>query len=161
MPNNLKLGAFDLDITLRDAAVDELLRPTRRMLANASIGMEPTDAYYSTRELREAVEIVHAGKADAKIRLTNILATGCDDYQRCLYFSLAGRGVVQMMEDLEWLEDLLGARARLSEQRFREKEPTIPCNRPYVSAEPDGPLIARGDFSEGPSWYLDPQLGDA
>ena len=46
---------FDLDITLRDAALDSEIRPTRRMIANASIGMHVEDAYYSVRELREAV----------------------------------------------------------------------------------------------------------
>ena len=29
---------FDLDITLRDAALDSENRPTRRMIANSSIG---------------------------------------------------------------------------------------------------------------------------
>ena len=44
---------FDLDVTLRDAALDDQNRPTRRMLANAAIGMHVEDAYYSVRELRE------------------------------------------------------------------------------------------------------------
>src|SRR3546814_5250384 len=43
---------FDLDVTLRDAALDDQNRPTRRMLANAAIGMHVEDAYYSVRELR-------------------------------------------------------------------------------------------------------------
>ena len=46
---------FDLDITLRDAALDADNRPTRRMIANAAIGIDVEDAYYSVRELREAV----------------------------------------------------------------------------------------------------------
>ena len=33
------LDHFDLDVTLRDAAIDEQNRPTRRMIANAAIGM--------------------------------------------------------------------------------------------------------------------------
>lgn len=41
------IGKFDLDVTLRDAALDPNCRPTKRMLANASIGVEPFDAYYS------------------------------------------------------------------------------------------------------------------
>ena len=49
------LGHFDLDVTLRDAALDEQNRPTRRMIANAAIGMHVEDAFYSVRELREAV----------------------------------------------------------------------------------------------------------
>ena len=47
------IGKFDLDVTLRDAALDPNCRPTKRMLANASIGVEPFDAYYSARELYE------------------------------------------------------------------------------------------------------------
>src|SRR3546814_2542580 len=50
---------FDLDVTLRDAALDDQNRPTRRMLANAAIGMHVEDAYYSVRELREAVSWIH------------------------------------------------------------------------------------------------------
>ena len=58
MANSAKFifhNQFDLDITLRDAALDEQNRPTRRMIANAAIGMHVEDAYYSVRELREAV----------------------------------------------------------------------------------------------------------
>lgn len=50
------LGQFDLDLTLRDASVDPLVTPTRRSLANASIGIEAFDAYYSARELYEALQ---------------------------------------------------------------------------------------------------------
>lgn len=52
---------FDLDITLRDASLDADNRPTRRMIANAAIGMHVEDAYYSVREVREAVSWVHEG----------------------------------------------------------------------------------------------------
>jgi hypothetical protein len=38
-------GHFDLDVTLRDAALDEQNRPTRRMIANAAIGMHVEDAF--------------------------------------------------------------------------------------------------------------------
>src|SRR3546814_4092559 len=50
---------FDLDVTLRDAALDDQNRPPRRMLANAAIGMHVEDAYYSMRELRAAVSWIH------------------------------------------------------------------------------------------------------
>ena len=52
---------FDLDVTLRDASLDRHIRPTQRMIAGASLGMEGEDAYYSGRELREAVLRVHEG----------------------------------------------------------------------------------------------------
>ncbi|MCW1431983.1 hypothetical protein [Novosphingobium sp. JCM 18896] len=160
MIKKFEIGRFDLDIQLRDEALDERNSPARRMVANASIGIEPFDAYYSTRELREAVEGVHEGRIGAKKRLARILGTECDDYQRCLYYQLAGRGVIQMLEVLTWLEALLGKRTVISADLFRAKEwPAVMVN-PYVAAQPDGPLVsADPDFEEGPSWYLDPDLG--
>jgi hypothetical protein len=55
------LDRFDLDITLRDAALDPDNRPTRRMIANAAIGMDALDAYYAVREIREAAQWIHEG----------------------------------------------------------------------------------------------------
>ena len=60
------LDHFDLDVTLRDAAIDEQNRPTRRMIANAAIGMHIEDAFYSVRELREAVSWIHEGEPGGK-----------------------------------------------------------------------------------------------
>jgi hypothetical protein len=80
--------------TLRDASVDPLVTPTRRSLANASIGIEAFDAYYSARELYEALQGVFQGTPGAKNKLTQVLSCQCDDYQRCLYYTLAGRGIV-------------------------------------------------------------------
>ncbi|MAL25756.1 MAG: hypothetical protein CL820_07660 [Croceicoccus sp.] len=154
------VGQFDLDIALRDAGVDEMNRATRRSLANASIGVEAFDAYHSARELFETLEALHEGERGAKRKLTQVLSCGCDDYQRCLYYTLAGRGVLQMLDDLEWLLDLLKARCEISASLFRAGAlPQVQVN-PYVSAEPDGPVPARGsDFEQGASWFLDPALG--
>ena len=152
---------FDLDLTLRDASLDEFNRPTRRMLAAAAIGTEVEDAYFAAVELREAVEWVHEGVPGCKRKLAMILGNKCDDYQRCLYYILAGRGVVQMLDDLMWLEDLLEARGRIAGKLMKARVPAMPQVRPYVSSEPDGPLVtAADDFDQGPSWYLDPQLGE-
>ncbi len=154
------IGKFDLDVTLRDAELDPNCRPTKRMLANASIGVEPFDAYYSARELYETLQGVFQGLPNAKARLTQILSCHCDDYQRCLYYALAGRGVVQMLDDLEWLFELLGPRCQMSGHLLRSGQHPAPMVNPYVSSEPDGPVPARNaDFTEGPSWYLDPGLG--
>lgn len=151
---------FDLDITLRDAALDPDNRPTRRMIANAAIGMDVEDAYYSVRELREAIAETHEGDETGKRKLTAILANdGADDYQRCLYFCLAGRGVIEMLDDLEWLEDLLERRGRVAGQMIRMKARTMPLTRPYVADAPDGPLVRfDAEFEQGPSWWADPSL---
>ena len=162
MNKRFPLGKFDLDIALRDASLDEHNRPTRRSLAGASIGVESFDAYYSAQELFEALQAVHEGVPLAKRKLTQVLSCQCDDYQRCLYYTLAGRGVIQMLDDMEWLLDLLQARCRLSAELFRAgNNPVLQVN-PYVSAEPDGPVPSRGsDFEQGSSWFLDPALGGA
>ncbi|KKC25060.1 hypothetical protein PX699_30000 [Sphingobium sp. H39-3-25] len=151
---------FDLDITLRDASLDADNRPTRRMIANAAIGMHVEDAYYSVREVREAVSWVHEGIPAGKAKLTAILANdGADDFQRCIYFCLAGRGVVGMLDDLMWLEDVLERRGRVAGEMQRLKARVMPLTNPYVADAPDGPLVAQsGDFTQGPSWWEDPTL---
>lgn len=151
---------FDLDITLRDAALDGENRPTRRMIANAAIGMHVEDAYYSVREVREAVSWVHEGVPAGKLKLAQILANdGADDFQRCIYYCLAGRGVVAMLDDLEWLEDLLERRGRIAGEVMRLRGSRLPLTNPYVADAPDGPLVRMdGDFEQGPSWWADPTL---
>lgn len=152
---------FDTDIMLRDAALDPHNRPTRRMIANAAMGVEVDDAYYALRELREGISWIHEGDARGKPKLVSMLANRCDDYQRCLYYALAGRGIVQMLDDLEWLEEILETRARIVGKVRRAKGRCMPLTAPYVSAEPDGVLpAAEAEFAQGPSWYLDPALGD-
>ena len=91
-----------------------------------------------------------------------ILGNQCDDYQRCLYFILAGRGIVQMLDDLMWLEELLEARGCVAGKLFKRRSAVMPQVRPYVASEPDGPLVAvNRQFQQGPSWYLDPELSDS
>ncbi|WP_337847820.1 hypothetical protein [Sphingomonas sp.] len=154
------LDHFDLDVTLRDAAIDEQNRPTRRMIANAAIGMHVEDAFYSVREVREAVSWIHEGEPGGKRKLASILSNpNGDDFQRCIYFCLAGRGVVDMLDDLMWLEDLLEARGRIAGDIYRRKIRARPLVPPYVADEPDGPVVAAAeDFRQGRSWWADPDL---
>ena len=159
-PEPFDIGRFDLEITLRDAALDEANRPTRRMLANVCIGIDPFDAYYASLELFEALQAVHEECAGAKAKLARILSTRCDDLQRCLYYSLAGRGVVQMLADLEWLLQILQGRTKISADLLRHGGQVQTARSPYISDEPDGPIAAANpDFELGASWYLDPELG--
>lgn len=159
-PGSFDICRFDLDITLTDAALDEANRPTRRMLANACIGVEAFDAYYATLELFETLEAVREECVGAKAKLARILSTRCDDFQRCLYYSLAGRGVVQMLEDLEWLMHILRARTGISAHLLRRGESRLTACPPYICDEPDGPVPgANADFKLGASWVIDPALG--
>ena len=151
------IGVFDLDVVLRDAATDPANRPTRRMIANATIGMDVDDAYYAARELREAVEWVHEGIAGGKRKLAAILGNDCDDYQRCLYYALAGRGVVLMLDDLTWLEDIIKARGRIAGALRAGRVQSAKMTDPYVARAPDGPIGRFDDaFQVGPSWSADP-----
>jgi hypothetical protein len=153
---------FDLDITLRDASLDPEVRPTRRMIAAACLGMEVEDAYYSVRELRDAVGELHEGSVRGKRRLADILGNdGTDDFQRCIYYALAGKGVIEMLDDLMWLEDILEIRGRLAGLLLRSRARPMPLRDPYVAKEPDGPVgRIDADFTQGPSWYLDPTIAD-
>lgn len=144
---------FDLDIALEDASVDRAHSPTRRAIAALSIHCPVEDAYYSVREIRDAVGEVHAGEAGGKAKLARLLANACDDYQRCIYYALAGRGVVAMLGDLEWLEALLLARGRVARDAGAAKVRLVDPLPPYVAAEPDGPLPhADPTFALGASW---------
>ena len=158
----MRIGDFmnwaDVEIGLRDAAVDANVRPSRRMIANACLGVGLEDAYYSVRELREAINRIHDGEIKARRRLAEILANGCDDFQRCIYYALAGRGVIAMLEDLVWLEGLLKVRGGFGATALANGGRIMPLVNPYVASEPDGPLPAIADFNLGPSWYLDPDL---
>src|SRR3546814_13698575 len=88
-PSSIYFTPFDLVVTPLDAALDDQNRPTRRMLANAAIGMHVEDAYYSVRELREAVSWIHEGETGGKRKLASILSNPAgDDFQRCIYFCL-------------------------------------------------------------------------
>jgi hypothetical protein len=151
------IEAFDLDLTLKDASSDPSIRPTRRMIAAACIGVGPEDAYYSVRELREAVEWIHEGEPAGKRKLTTILSAPCDDFQRCIYYALAGKGIVLILDDLQWLEEVLQARGKLAGELLRNKRPMLPLVSPYVASEPDGPVGRFDvDFEIGPSWSFDP-----
>ena len=151
---------FDLDLTLKDASLDPNVRVSRRIVAGICIGMPFEDAYYSVRELREAIEWIHAGEPAGKRRLTTILGNRCDDFQRCIFYALAGKGIVLILDDLLWLEGVLEARGRFAGQLMRMKRPVAPLFSPYVEAEPDGPVGRFDpDFEIGASWSFDPGPG--
>ena len=150
---------FDLEIALRDASVDPQVRPTRRAIANLSLGVGIEDAYYAVRELREAIMLINDGDRAGRKKLASIVANACDDFQRAIYYALAGRGVVLVIEDLLWLEDLLKARGEAYVIERKRGGRMMPLLNPYVAAAPDGPLpLPDPDFELGPSWYLDAEL---
>ena len=148
---------FEADITLVDAGTDPDASPTRRMIANASIGVGLEDAYYSVRELREAVAWVDNEDPRGRKRLSEILSNRCDDYQRCIYYCLAGRGIGNMLADLYWLELLLLARSRVGVQAARARYHVVETYGTYVAGAPDA-VVPTFDpnFALGESWKREP-----
>lgn len=156
MPIGAYTSHFDLDIALRDASCDLNVLPARRAIAALCIGVDADDAYLSVRELREAVSLVHENAPGGRAKLAQILSTSCDDFQRAIYYCLAGRGVVEMAEAMDWLLGMLKARGRtaawLSRSRVRRKD----LVSPYVAEAPDGPLVSSNpDFELGQSWFVE------
>ena len=156
MNRNAVLDEFDLDIGLRDVSCDGEVLPVRRAIAALCIGVDVDDAWLSVRELREAVSLVHEGAEGSKARLAAILSNSCDDFQRAIYYCLAGRGVAQMAEAMDWLLGILMARGRtadwLSRSRLRRKD----LVSPYVAEAPDGPLVSADPYFElGRSWFVE------
>lgn len=141
-------GRIDIDITLVDASLDYMERPERRAIAALSIGVEAIDAYYSVAELREAVHSVGSRHPDGRQKLGRILGERGDDYQRAIYYALAGRGASHMLDDLDWLIAILEARGGVA----RDHAVMEPIS-PYVSPEPDGPVgCFAPSFPLGMSW---------
>lgn len=146
------IGEFDLDIVLKDYGTDHRLSPEQRMVANACIGVEPQDAYNSAAELRQAVDWTRKGEKRGERKLATILSTRCDDFQRCLYYCLAGRGADDMHDTLLWLEGVLEPRAKLGGKLIFERQPLADRREPYVAHEPDGPLPCSETLTFGASW---------
>src|SRR3546814_1391904 len=94
---------------------------------------------------------VHEGETGGKRKLASILSNPAgDDFQRCIYFCLAGRGIVEMLDDLMSLEELLDARGRVAGSIHRRKIRARPLFSPYVADEPDGPVAASTEnFRQG------------
>ncbi|MEL7198517.1 MAG: hypothetical protein AAGL10_09400 [Pseudomonadota bacterium] len=155
MTTQCDVGAFDLDLMLSEAALCETNRPTQRILANACIGIEPMDAFYSARELLLALEAMHDEKEGSKHKLSLLLSNACDDFQRCLYYAVAGRGVTAMLEDLAWLTDLLKTRAQIWGDLFLNQSPIKQVDQVYIAPEPDAVLpVADPEFELGASWTV-------
>lgn len=151
------LDQFDLNLSLEEAALAPEHTPTQRMLANACIGMDTLDAFYAVAELRQAAVWVHEGIPQGKRKLTAILGNdAADDFQRCLYYALAGRGVVEMLDELGWLEAMLERRAKVAGRLHARGIRLRPLASPYVSAEADGPVgVYDPEFAQGASWWLE------
>lgn len=142
------LEPLDLDIVLTDMSLDAAQRPERRAVAALSIGVGANDAYYSALELEDVMSAISKGVTGSQARLAAILGNRCDDYQRAIYYALAGRGAGSMLDDLRWLLEILAARG-MADAFYPVKTP----ESPYVTSRADGPVgVFPEAFALGPSW---------
>ena len=144
---------LDADLVLRDFSLDPEVSPERRAICALTLGVGVNHAFYFVQELRQAISWTHDGKLEGKRKLSEILSSSACDYQRSIYYSLAGRGIVNTLNDLDWLFHQLAHRGRLcAENRQKGFRFTTDPN-PYVAPEADGPLPEFDPhFELGPSW---------
>ena len=143
---DLELGLAEI----RDCADEQW---TLRALAGASVGIEPDEAYSAAHELSETVNALMAGIAGAKAALATILGGRGNDYQRCLWYTLAGRDPLGTAVDLARLVELLERRRTLAREAASAMSGVSLAHAPYVTDEGDGPLgLFSADFTLGRQW---------
>src|SRR3546814_3316108 len=109
----LWLEGIDVDAALYDMRDDDTQAWEVRALAGASIGIEPIAGLRAGIELSTAMERIVRGENDGKAQLASILGRAGDDYQRCLWYTVAGRDPLAVATSFGELEQLLAARAML------------------------------------------------
>ncbi|MGL5839644.1 MAG: hypothetical protein ACRCY3_14205 [Sphingorhabdus sp.] len=85
------LDPFDPDLHLKEVRDDPDAPWTRRALAGVSVGIPTRSGFQKCEELLNAILMICNGIGAGKIKLAEILSAKRDDYQRCLWFALAGR----------------------------------------------------------------------
>mgnify|MGYP003444505758 FL=1 len=148
------LDPLDIDLGLIEVRDNPDESWTMRALAGHSVGMPPEDGFLAARELQEALCWAADGRPEGKRRLAEILGCRGDDYQRALYYSVAGRGPVAMLLDLQRLVAMMQARADAAHVSAANGHAVAAAEPPYrFFGEADGP---RGRFEEdfdfGPAW---------
>ena len=144
---------IDIDLGLAEVRDCNDEHWTMRALAGASVGVDPEDALSAASELSRAVNGLMAGHPEAKAELATILGGRGNDYQRCLWYALAGRDPLGTSVDLGRLVDLLGARAQCAHDAALSGRGVVLSPTPYVTDSVDGPLgVFSADFTLGAQW---------
>jgi hypothetical protein len=149
---------IDIDLELREIrdCADEYW--TMRALAGSSVGVDPEDALSGAAELARAVNGLMAGHADAHELLARILGSRGSDFQRCLWYILAGRDPLGTSVDLGRLVEMLAGRAAMARTAAVTGSGVVLEDNPYVTEEADGPVGRFSDsFTLGAHWtpFLD------
>lgn len=131
--------------------VDEIW--TRRAIAGVSVGVPAGDALESARELLASLNLICSGRPEGKTKLAAILGRARDDYQRALWYNLAGRGPLTIVSDLGWLVAILDRRSLISRLARKQKCAIVISPTPYPSPEAEAPLgVFARDFRLGDAW---------
>lgn len=144
---------IELDLGLmavRDSSDEQW---TYRALAGASVGVAPEEAYSAARELSDVVNGMMAGVDGCKAALATILGGRGNDYQRCLWYSLAGSDPLGNAVDLGCLVALLDRRRKLASEAAAAMTGAKIEHDPYVTDDVDGPLgVFPSKFKLGTQW---------
>lgn len=145
------LDSLDVDLALKEVRDCPDEPWTKRAIAGASVGTEVRTAYEEAAELLSIFDLMAVGLPEAKPQLSQLLGARGNDYQRCLFYSLAGRPPLECIVSLRWLVDALRARVQLARQ-------CIVADLDYTT----GPPAYSYDESDGPlgTFPLDYRLSD-
>ena len=147
------LEGIDIDGALYDVRDDDSQTWEARALAGASIGIDAIAGFRAVLELCEAMNRIVRGEDDGKRRLAEILGRGGDDYQRCLWYSVAGRDPLAVATCFSELEKLMAARASLWVDASRRGLAPSKTDNPYWTSSPEGPRAKfDAQFELGEHW---------
>ena len=131
--------------------VDEIW--TRRAIAGVSVGVPVGDALESARELLTALNLICSARAEGKSKLASILGRARDDYQRALWYNLAGRGPLAIVSDIAWLVALLERRNEIADLASKFECEIAIGSTPYSIGQAEAPLGSfSGNFRLGDAW---------
>jgi hypothetical protein len=131
---------FDIDAELKEIADCNHEQNSLRVLALLSIGLPAEEAFLRCRELLETVQWSASNQPAGKRRLAALLGSQENDYQRAIYYALAGRGALAMLADLQRLTHVLESRYLLCFNAQNHGVRTAAPFDPYLTDKPDGPL---------------------
>lgn len=153
MDTNTWLAGVNIDVGLTEVRDNEDLHWETRALAGASVGVDPVAGLQAVIELEIALTAVLRGDPLGKSALARILSAPGQDYQRALWFNLAGRHPLTVASALTELLKLMTVRTEmwLSAQRLG-LEPTKE-DEPYFTDRQEGPRgIYSPAFALGNHW---------
>ena len=131
---------FNIDAEVKEIADCDYEQNSLRVLALLSIGLPAEEAFLRCRELLETVQWSASDVPAGKRRLAALLGSQENDYQRALYYALAGRGAIAMLADLQLLTKVLESRYLLSIAAGNQGVIISQPFNPYLTDQPDGPL---------------------